>query len=156
MTDIQKIILGAALATFGGIVGKFVSVFVDEWRERRFIKRAIADELTEITSIIDKFKETYDATGQLTPTYLKQLTLNMEAYEASRSRLYRISREKLRYDIIKFYRDLHKNISDNEGSLGSLNDINDKTEAKNGVISIFSGLKTRATNLKSDIGNKWF
>lgn len=147
MSDFQKLLLGAGLAIMGGIIGKFIAVFVDEWRERKFIKQSIADELNEIISVIAKFKETYDTTNQLVPTYLDQLKANTESYTSARTRLFLITKTNRRTSITAFYRDLQRTISDNEGKLGSLGSPAGKTTEMNEVMKKFTDLKDRADKI---------
>lgn len=155
MTDIGKIMLGAALAIIGGIIGKIISVFVDEWRERKFIKRSLSDEIEEIIKIITSFKETYESAHQLVPSYLNQISQNVEVYNVCRQRLFLIWKKKLRLDIISFYRDLQKNVSENEGKLGSLQSPAGKTTEQNEIAQKFESLKTRAVSLRDSLNKFW-
>ncbi|MFN8277897.1 MAG: MCP four helix bundle domain-containing protein [Chitinophagales bacterium] len=155
MSDIQKILLGAVMAIAGGILGKVFAAFYDEWRERKFIKRALCDELSEMESIISRFDETYQSSNQLVPSYLTQLKANTDAYNAHRNRLFLLSSEKTRTEIIKLYRDLIRNIDEHEGKLGKLSTIHGKTTEQNDIIAAFKGIKTRAETTKTKL-NSWF
>jgi hypothetical protein len=151
MNDFQKILLGAGLAIIGGIIGKFIAVFVDEWRERKFIKQSIADELSEIGTIIEKFKETYESTNQLVPKYLEQLTANTESYTAARGRLFLIIINSRRSSIKSFYRELQRAIDDNNGKLGSLGSPAGKTQEMNDVMKRFTDLKDTAKEIHKSL-----
>ena len=91
MNDIEKILLGALIAIFGGVIGKVFTVYYDERKERKFIKSNLKDELQKIISIIEKLIETNEKTNQIHPTYLTDITANTECYKYHRIRLYLIS-----------------------------------------------------------------
>jgi hypothetical protein len=155
MDDTDKLLLGAGLAIAGGIIGKFVAVFVDEWRERKFIKRSVADELTELGEEISRFRETYDQTNQLVPKYLEKIKSNTEAYDACRNKLYLIWSKKRRKLIMTFYRKLKRTIAENEGSLGDLSAPAGKTEKSNAIMKEFTDLFGESTTLHKSL-TRWY
>lgn len=143
------------LAILGGIVGKFIAVFIDEWRERRYIKSSLCDELEEISSIIGKLNETYNTAGRLMPIYLEQLRANMDAYETFRRRLQLIHKKDRRNTITTFYRDLKNIITENENKFGTLSTTGRSTE-QDSIDTKFKELKGRAERLKSDLISRFF
>jgi len=98
-----KIILGAVLAVFGGIITQIIMV---KWADKRTIntlKILLVDIIDQINQVIDNLKLAYDKTNIAWFDYLTQLTSIKAIFDRNREWLCRIKDDELRKEINEYF-----------------------------------------------------
>lgn len=98
-----KIILGAVLAVFGGIVTQVIMV---KWADKRTIhtlKILLLDIIDQINQVIDNLKLAYDKTNIVWFDYLTQLSSIKIIFDRNREWLVKIKDDELRREINEYF-----------------------------------------------------
>lgn len=141
-------LMGGFLSIAGGFGAVVLRSRTEKKNEINYIKISLTDELEAVCSIVDKLNETYSKTHIVSNTYLNDLATNSESFNYHKQRIFLISDEALRRDIVSFYKNLSDIIADSINKVGSLGEAQvDNTHDQ--IVGKFTDIKTKATSLKT-------
>lgn len=151
MNNTWSIILGALIALIGGILGDEFRSWRERGGERKAIKSSICDELTEIESITINMHEVWEKSKILYPSYVADLLGSTSIYESYRTRLFLIEDEKIRKDLVNFYKKLKDLAQKSAGKLGTLAETSEASLEQTNFAGEFKKLGDDATSLKGKL-----
>jgi len=141
------VIIGAISTVVTGALGSEYTAWRERARERRAISSSIVDELSEIQAIINNMNEVWDKTNTLIPSYIWELKSCLVTYEATRQRFFLIKDNKLRTDVIKFYKDLKLAIPVEGKRAGSLSNTQKSQDEQKEIADKFVKFSERAGDI---------
>jgi hypothetical protein len=142
---------GAALAILGGAISDEIRAWRERARELKAIKIGIADELSEIESVIKNMHEVWEKSKVFHPTYVADLLASTSAYDVARPRLFLIRNQELRKQLVVFYKKLKDTAKKSEGKLGTLADTPEAIAEQTGFETSFQQLGTDAKLIKEKL-----
>ena len=148
MSDIILLIIGATLATAGGVAGDELRSWRARSRECRAIKISLADELHEIEMTIGNMHQVWEQAQLLPPNYVTTLLHGTSAYDNLRPRLFLIKDKSLRKEISDFYKKLKDLTIRADGKLGTLAQTDEATTEQSNFHSNFQAVATEAKSLR--------
>lgn len=110
------------------------------------LKICLADQLSEIETVIEKMVETYSTTSTIPNDYFNSLNTHSEPFATYKQKLHLISKPDLRKRFRNFYKDLDKKINDSLNTVGSLNPASTNTQQN--VINDFKTIALESTQLR--------
>lgn len=139
-------IAGGLLSSIGGFFAVVIRARMDKKTEINYIKTALIDELTEISSIVDKMRETQKTAHIISNSYLNDLNKNQESFNYHKLRIFLIRDDKLRRSIVSFYKNLDEIIQDSINKVGSLaGDASTNTHDQ--IATQFTSIKNQSESL---------
>ncbi|MDD5055039.1 MAG: hypothetical protein PHZ00_02100 [Candidatus Peribacteraceae bacterium] len=145
------LILGAAIAVFGGVLGYEYNAWRDSCRELKSIKVSLCDELGDIESTIKSMHEVWDKSKTLYPSYLETLQQNTTAFDGLRERLFLIGESALRKKVVDYYRKLKDAVKEYQGKIGSLANTDQAKAEQANIAAAFKTLETEAKNIREGL-----
>lgn len=156
MSDFILLIIGALLATIGGVGGDEFRSWRERKRELKAMKISIIDELGEIKNIITNMHEVWEKSKVLHPSYITEILASTSIYKHARLRLFLIKDTELRKCLVNFYKKLKNTAKKSEGKLGTLADTAAATAEQAGFHSSFQALGTDAEGIISKLEKNKF
>ena len=152
MSDLTLLLLGAAIAVIGGAIGDEFHAWGDRRRERKAIKIAVGDELSEIETTTAGMHTVWESAHVITPNLVADLVSNTTVYDGLRTRLFLIKDEELRRELSAFYKKVKDTARKTDGKIGSLAVTPDATAEQAAFDTMFQALGIEARQLKGKIG----
>lgn len=152
MNNFWPIVVGAALAVIGGAVGDELHAWGGRRRERKAIKIAISDELSEIETTTTGIHTVWESTARvIDPKLVGDLFANTAVYDGLRTRLFLITDEDVRKELGAFYKKVKDNVRKTEGKIGALDLTADAVTEQGGFDAGFQALGTQARQLRGKL-----
>lgn len=148
MNDLYLLIIGALLAILGGTLGDEIRAWRERRRELGSIKIALSDELSDIETTIKNMHEVWEKSKVFHPTYINDLLSSTSTFESVRPRLFLIKDDKLRKDLVAFYKELKDTAKKSEGKLGTLANTSEAMAEQAAFENSFQALGSKAKGLK--------
>lgn len=143
----SSLLLGAALAIIGGVVGEYLKTLIQNYWERRAMKIGLHDEIYSITDIIKRLTENYDkATPKIINSdYYTEMSKSVDCYNNHRLRLF-LFKYSTKKAINEFYKDLKRFIEEHQTDIITLN-VEEKPVKHATLIPLLKELKDKAIKI---------
>lgn len=143
------VVVGALSTTLTGVLGSEYASWRERSKERKALKSAIQDELSEQANIISNMEEVWEKTKTLVPSYIFDLKSCTGTYENLRQRLFLIKEKETRNKIISYYKDLRSSIAVEGKRAGTLSKSAESQNEQGEIANKFSKLRERAEEIMS-------
>ena len=154
MSELFYLIVGAILAIIGGVANDEIRAGRERARELKAIKISLCDELGEIVTTVKNMHEVWEKSKILYPSYISDLASNTTAFDSLRQRLFLISDDALRTQIVAFYKKLKDTAKKSRGKVGTLAQTAEALAEQTGIESDFKTLGAEAKLIQDSLKPK--
>lgn len=151
MNDFILLLIGGFLTIIGGAISNTIHSHLEQGRELKAIKSALADELSGMEATIKLMHEVWEVSHVLYASHLADLAANTKAFDAFYLRLFLIKDTAFRKEMVVFYKKVRDMVRKNEGKVGSLADTTEARAEQTAIEAAFSALAVEAKNIRSKL-----